>query len=156
MNYLTCITLLIALICVGCKPKSTSSQSTDPDQAKPYLGLVEVIFINAQSEEPMPHNSIKNATLIRYAHESKDPEVDIKRWSGDKGSVHNYVELESRDVLFSDHPGMKMLIRTGIYQIKHNSVTGTPPSGYYGESAFFEIKAGDEPIEVKIVLYPAI
>lgn len=42
-----------------------------------------------------------------------------------------------------------------VSQLKHNSAYGQPPSGFYGKSIFFEVKAEDEIVEVQIPLYPA-
>lgn len=42
------------------------------------------------------------------------------------------------------------------YQFNHNSVYGQPPSGFYGESNFFEVKPGQENLEVQVPLNAAI
>ena len=155
-KYFLTILLLLGLVAFGCKPSTLTSNSKIPDQGKPYNGMVKLIFIDIRSEKPMPLDIINNVTLIRFAEEPQDPGVEIKRWEGDTSGQYKYVELERRDIVSSDLSNGTMLLETGIYQIKHNSVFGQPPSGYYGNSQFFEIKVGDKLREIRIVIYPAI
>ena len=82
----------------------------------------------------------------------------MKRWIGDKVNPYKYVEKTRQKLKAKDFQKGTLSLPKGIYQLKHNSVSGTRgmTSGYYGESNFFEIKSGDEFIEVEVFLYPAI
>jgi len=72
------------------------------------------------------------------------------------GVLTFFVEIEERKIDLKDLHGGFITLEPGIYLIKHNSAGGQPPSGYYGQSSFFEIKKKDEMIEVRVELYPAI
>jgi hypothetical protein len=153
---LICMVMIFSLINFGCKPGSFSQKSKNPDMGKPYTGLVKLSFVHVQSKEYIPFNYINTVTLIHFKRESQDKGVEIKRWTGDKIGQYKYVELDRRELKLSDFVEGKIILESGIYQIKHNSVYGQPPSGYYGKSDYFEIKAGDDLIKVKITLNPAI
>jgi len=118
--------------------------------------LVKPIFMVIGFEKPMPLDNISTVTLIRYEKQPQDEGVTIKRWAGDTSGQYKYVEKEKRTLNLRDFPGGLIPLETGIYQFNHNSVYGQPPSGFYGESSFFEIKAGEETIDVQIPLNPAI
>jgi len=150
------ICMVFSLINFGCKPDTFSKKSKNPDMGKPFTGLVKLSFFHAQSKEYIPVNYINTVTLIRFKRESQDRGVEIKRWAGDKIGQYKYVELDCRELKLSDFVEGKIILESGIYQIKHNSVYGQPPSGYYGKSDYFEIKAGDDLFKVKITLNPAI
>ena len=153
INYSILLFISVGLIISSCGPKGCSEPEVD---VKPYFGTVKLIFEDYQSKESMPYDYVNKVTLIRYAQESQDPGVEVKRWPGDDSGKYKYVELESREIDLKEYPSETLLLKTGTYQIKHNSVIGTPPSGYYGESEFFEIKVGDKLKEIKVVLFAAI
>ena len=123
--------------------------------------LIKPIFINISNQEVMPFDRILSATLLRYDKLPQNKGVTVKRWAGDTSGKYKYVEKEKRTLTLSDFPGGLIPLEPGIYQIQHNSVRGEPPSGFYGKSnsrrtRIFEVTAGDEIIEVRIPLYPAI
>jgi len=118
--------------------------------------LVKPAFFDAGHETPMSLDEIRSVTLIRYKHQKQDEGVTMKRWAGDTSGQYKYVVKEKRELKLSDFPEGVITIEPGIYQFKHNSVTGRPPSGFYGESNFFEIKPGEETLDVQIPLYMAI
>lgn len=155
-NYCLLIILLIGIASLGCKPTTRTSNTNNPDQAKPYSGMVKLVFVDIQSEKAMPFDVVNWVTLVRFERRPQDAGVEIKRWPGDTSGQYKYVELERRTIDLSEYTNGQMLIETGMYQIKHNSVSGMPPSGYYGDSEFFEIEVGDKLKEIRIVLYPAI
>lgn len=118
--------------------------------------LVKPAFFDAGHETPMSLDEIRSVTLIRYKRQKQDEGVTMKRWAGDTSGQYKYVVKEKRELKLSDFPEGVIPLEPGIYQFKHNSVTGRPPSGFYGESNFFEIKPGEETLDVQIQLYMAI
>ncbi len=118
--------------------------------------LIKPIFIDVSNQAVMPFDHVRSITLIRYEKQPQDKGVTIKRWPGDTGSRYKYVEKEKQKLKLNDLQGGLILLEPGIYEFKHNSVSGQPPSGFYGKSNFFEIKPEDEIIEVRISLHPAI
>ena len=118
--------------------------------------LIKPIFINISNQAVMPFDCVRSMTLLRYENQPQDEGVTVKRWAGDTGSQYTYVEKEKQTLKLSDLQEGLIPLESGMYKFKHNSVRGQPPSGFYGKSNFFEIKAGDEIIEVGIPLYPAI
>ena len=121
-----------------------------------YGCLIKPIFLNVSNQETISFEYLRSITLIRYERRKQDEGVVIKRWAGDTSGQYKDVEKERRDLKSSDFSGGLILLEPGIYQFKHNSVSGKPPSGFYGESNFFEIKMGEEIMDVEILLYPAI
>lgn len=115
-----------------------------------------IFFILPWETESKPNDDINSVTLIRYEKQPQDEGVTMKRWAGDTSDQYKYVVKEKRELKLSDFPERVIPLEPGLYQFKHNSVTGRPPSGFYGESNFFEIKAGEEIIDVQILLNPAI
>lgn len=118
--------------------------------------LVKPVFIHARKKEPIPLDHVGSVTLIRYERKKQDEGVTIKRWAGDTSGQYKYVKKEERRLNLKDFPEGLIPLEPGIYQFNHNSVHGQPPSGFYGKSNFFEIKPGEETIDVQIPLYPAI
>ena len=80
----------------------------------------------------------------------------MKSYSGDTSMQYKYVEIEKRTLQSSDLRAGVLSLSPGLYQFKHNSVTGKPTSGYYGKSKVFEVKPSEEVIKVKILVTPAI
>ena len=118
--------------------------------------LVKPGFIHAWNREPIPLDHIGSVTLIRYERKKQDEGVTVKRWAGDTSGQYKYVEKEKRKLNLSDFPKGLIPLEPGLYRFEHNSVYGQPPSGFYGESSLFEIKPGEETVDVQIPLYPAI
>lgn len=129
---------------------------SDYAMCRPQTGPVLMLFVHAWNKDPIPFDHIRSVTLIRYERQEQDEGVSIKRWAGDTSSRYKYVEKEKRKLNLNDFPKGLISLEPGIYQFKHNSVYGQPPVGYYGKSNFFEIKAGEETIDVQILLTPAI
>lgn len=118
---------------------------------------VRPIFLNAgRDNEPLPLEQFIPVTLIRYDRQPKDEGVVIRRWTGDTSGNFKYVPEEERKLGLQDFTEDGIDLEPGIYQFKHNSVSGMPPAGFYGESRFFEIKPGQETLDVPVHLYPAI
>lgn len=118
--------------------------------------LVKPIFFNVSDQSVMPFDHVGSVTLIRYERKQQDEGVSVKRWAGDTSGRYQYVEKEKRELKLSDFPERVIPLEPGFYQFKHNSVTERPLSGFYGESNFFEIKPGEETLDVQIQLYTAI
>jgi len=119
--------------------------------------LVKLIFfILPWKKGSKPNDDINSVTLIRYDKQPQDEGVTMKRWAGDTSGQYKYVVKEKRELKISDFPERVIPLEPGLYQFKHNSVTGRPPSGFYGKSNFFEIKPGEETLDVQIPLYMAI
>lgn len=117
---------------------------------------VKPVFVQVSGEEPMPLDHVNSAILIRYERQPQNKGVEIKRWPGDTSGQHKYVEKETRKLKLSDFPDGVISLEPGFYRFRHNSVSGQPPSGFHGESPVFEIKPGQEAIEVRVPLNPAI
>ncbi len=115
-----------------------------------------IFFMLPWKKESKPNDDINSVTLIRYDKQPQDEGVTMKRWAGDTSGQYKYVVKEKRELKISDFPEGVIPLEPGLYQFKHNSVTGRPPSGFYGESNFFEIKPGEETLDVQIPLYMAI
>ena len=119
--------------------------------------LVKLIFfILPWKKGSKPNDDINSVTLIRYDKQPQDEGVTMKRWAGDTSGQYKYVVKEKRELKLSDLAKGLIPIEPGIYQFNHNSVYGQPPSGFYGESHFFEIKPGHKSLEVQILLNAAI
>jgi len=118
--------------------------------------LVKPIFFNVSDQSVMPFDHVGSVALIHYERQKQDEGATIKRWAGDTSGQYKYVEKEKRKLKLSDFPGGVIPLEPGIYQFKHNSVRGKPPSGFYGMSNFFEIRLGEETVDVQIPLNPAI
>ena len=118
--------------------------------------LVKPIFFNVSEQSVMPFDHIGSVVLIHYERQKQDKGVVVKSWAGDARREYKYVVKEKRELKLSDFPERVIPLEPGLYQFKHNSVTERPPSGFYGESNFFEIKPGEENLDVQIQLYMAI
>ena len=133
-----------------CSGKGVSSVMENRCLVKP------IFFILPWKKESKPNDDINSVTLIRYDKQPQDEGVTIKRWAGDTSGQYKYVVKEKRELKLSDFPERVIPLEPGLYQFKHNSVTGRPPSGFYGKSNFFQIKPGEETLDVQIPLYMAI
>jgi hypothetical protein len=119
-------------------------------------GIVKPIFQVAGVDAPASLEDLGSVTLIRYEKRPQDEGVVVKRWAGDVSGDFKHVEFNRRELNAADLPEGLLSLQPGFYQFKHNSVSGQPPSGFYGESPVFEIRTGDQPIEVEVQLHPAI
>ena len=147
---------LICIFCFACKITPHSFNNQNPDQKKPFMSLIKMNFINIATNKPINFKYIQKATLIRYSKEPQEQGVTIKRWAGDTSGKYKYLEQNKRVLTLADYVEGNILLKTGIYQIKHNSISGQPPSGYYGKNHFFEIKVEETLPEIKILLSSAI
>ncbi|MBT8220210.1 MAG: hypothetical protein KJP00_10305 [Bacteroidia bacterium] len=148
--------LLSSFIAIGCNPKSVIKDNTKGNVDTAEYCSVRLNFVDVQYDRPIPFEHVISATLIQFSREPQDPGVEIKRWPGDTAGEYKYVELERTDLKLSEYKDGTILLTPGLYQIDHNSVSGQPPSGYYGKSRMFEIKDCNDIEDVEIVLYPAI
>ena len=117
---------------------------------------VKPLFMDAGRDGSFPAGYIQTVTLIRYERQPQDEGVVMKRWAGDTSGNTKTVEIESQKLKLSDYPDGLIPLEPGLYQFKHSSVSGMPPSGYYGQSRFFEIKPGQKPLEIQVLLNAAI
>ena len=115
-----------------------------------------IFFIRPWKNEPIPLDHIRSVTLTRYERQEQNEGVSVKRWAGDTSGQYKFVEKEKRRLKLGDFPDGVIPLEPGLYQFNHNSVNGQPPSGFYGKSSFFEIKAGEETVDIQIPLNPAI
>lgn len=129
----------------------------DVEQVVQNMCLVRpIFFIRPWKRESTALDYISSVILIRYEQQPQDEGVVMKRWAGDTSDQYKYVEKEKRKLKLSDFTEGLIPLEPGIYQFNHNSVYGQPPSGFYGKSSLFEIKAGEETLDVQIPLFPAI
>lgn len=119
-------------------------------------GKVKLSLIQVGHEATLPLDAISSVTLLRYTREAQDEGAGSQRWPGDTSGQYTYTEIGQWDVLLSGFPGGLMPLESGIYQFKHNSVSGQPPSGFYGHSDYFEVKAQEDVMLVQIQLNAAI
>jgi hypothetical protein len=119
-------------------------------------GIVKPIFHVAGADAPTALEDLGSVTLIRYEKKPQDEGIVVKRWTGDTSGEFKQVELNRRELNAADLPEGILSLQPGFYQFKHNSVSGKPPSGFYGESPVFEVRPENEPVEIHIQLYPAI
>ncbi|MCF7973890.1 MAG: hypothetical protein K9N55_08750 [Phycisphaerae bacterium] len=103
----------------------------------------------------IPLDAIRAVTLVRVTRETQEQGATSQRWPGDTSGQSRYVEAETWTVQLKDFPDGQIPLEPGMYQFKHNSVAGHPPSGFYGNSDFFEIKVG-QAIVVEMTLNAAI
>ncbi len=120
--------------------------------------MVKPILVDTHFQTIIPLKHVSTLTLIRYKKQPQDKGVTMKRWAGDTSGEYKYVETERRDLKFSDLVGGFLSLEPGFYQFKYNSVRGTNgmTSGYYGRSGLFELKSGEDLIEVRVFLHAAI
>lgn len=117
---------------------------------------VKPLFRDAGNGGPMPAEHIDAVTLIRYEKRPQDKGVVVKRWAGDTSGDFKYVEIDKRTLKPREFLGGCLQLEPGHYQFKHNSVSGQPPSGFYGQSEIFEVRPGPGPMEVQINLNAAL
>lgn len=117
---------------------------------------VKPLFRHAGSGGPMPAEHIRHVTLIRYEKLPQDEGVVMKRWAGDTGGDFKYVEIEKRTLGPTEFLEGRLQLEPGLYQFKHNSVSGKPPSGFYGQSDLFEVRPGAGLMEVQVNLNAAL
>ena len=154
LRCLLATTLLLGSAGLGCSTAHYDGEGPEPPaQAR---CLVKPIFLDASRRETTPLDHVRSVTLIQYERQEQDEGVVVKRWPGDTSGQYKYVEEEKRRLTLADFPDGLIPLEPGLYQFDHNSVSGQPPSGYYGKSDFFEINAGDETLDVEISLFPAI
>lgn len=119
-------------------------------------GIVRPVFHVVGADAPMSMEDLGSVTLIRYERREQSKGTTVQRWKGDTASRDQYVEIDRRELNSADLPEGILSLQSGVYQFKHNSVSGRPPSGYYGESPVFEIKPEQKAVEIHVQLYPAI
>ncbi|MCP4185461.1 MAG: hypothetical protein GY761_19480 [Hyphomicrobiales bacterium] len=119
---------------------------TDESYLSPVLYSEQVANV---SDENLPGYSL---VMLR---ENKGKKGVIKRWTGDANQVSKHEKVTTKPLGDNDFKNGAISVKPGWYQIRFNSVKGTPPSGYYGESAFVEVKKG-ELLVVPIMVFPAI
>ncbi len=112
--------------------------------------------MDVRNGKTLPLDYINFVTLIRYERKQQDEGVTIKRWAGDTSGQYKYVEIEKRKLKLSDFQEGGIPLAPGIYQLKHNSVYGQPPSGFYGQSNFFEVNTEKDIDNIQVLLNPAI
>lgn len=107
-------------------------------------------------EEAVTLDDLGSVTLVSYEKRPQEPGVQVQRWAGDPASQHQMVEIFRRELAAADLSDGLLSLPSGFYQFKHNSVSGQPPAGYYGESPIFEVGPAEEVIKVEVELFPAI
>lgn len=117
---------------------------------------VKPLFRDTGSGGPVPAEHIHAVTLIRYERLPQDEGVVMKRWAGDTSGDFKYVEIQKRTLKPTDVLGGCLRLEPGFYQFKHNSVSGQPPTGFYGQSEIFEVRPGAGLMEVQINLNAAL
>jgi hypothetical protein len=148
--------LLLIMIVSGCDKDRSPSKLVFIEPVGKDTGQVKLILIQAGDETIISPNTLRLVTLTRYAREAQEEGASSQRWPGDTSGQYRYVEQGLWEVRLSDFPGGLIPLEPGFYQFKHNSVTGQPPSGFYGNSDYFEIKAGEEVVLVQLELNAAI
>jgi len=119
-------------------------------------GIVKPVFQVAGTDTPMSLEDLGSVTLIRYERREQAKGVQIRRRKDDSASQYQHVELNRREMNSADLPEGILSLQPGFYQFKHNSVSGKPPTGFYGESPVFEVRPESKPVEIEVQLYPAI
>lgn len=119
-------------------------------------GIVKPVFQVSGADTSMSLDDLGSVTLIRYERREQAKGVQTRRWAGDTASQYQHVELNRREISSADIPEGILSLQPGFYQLRHNSVSGKPPTGFHGESRVFEIMSTEQPVEVHVLLYPAI
>ena len=119
-------------------------------------GIVKPVFQVVGERDSMKLEDLGSFTLVRYERREQPAGVEVRRWEGDAAGQYQYVEMDRRELTSADLPEGLLSLQPGCYQIKHLSASGEPPTGFYGESPVFEIKPDPEPVEIQVLLYPAI
>jgi len=119
-------------------------------------GLVKPVFRVVGTDSPASLVTLGSVTLIRYEKQPQPEGVAVKRWKGDTAGEFKYVELDRRELNAADMPEGILSLQPGFYRFKHNSVSGQPPTGFYGESPVFEVPSEGGPLEIQVQLFPAI
>lgn len=150
---LTC--LFMALAGLGCDEDRPPTQPVPWGTVAQDRGQVQLILTQMGDGATLSLESFASVTLTRYTREAQDEGVTSQRWPGDTSGQIKYIETGQWVVPLRDFPEGVMPLEPGFYQFKHNSVAGQPPSGFYGNSDYFEVKAGED-VAVKISLNAAI
>ncbi len=119
-------------------------------------GIVKPVFQVVGAAAPVSLESLGSVTLIRYEKKLQTEGVVMKRWGGDVSGDFKHVELNRRELNAADLPEGVLSLQPGFYQFRHHSVSGRPPTGFYGESPVFEVRPEKKIIEVRVQLFPAI
>ncbi len=140
-----CVVLLGLALIVGCDDqdrKDPTDGNTDQNSATLSAGIT-LQFIHADDGQVIPTDHITRLVLIRYSPRPSAPE-----------GVH-YDKVKERTLSSNDYPNGAIRLAPGYYRVKHNSVYGKPPSGYYGQSEIVAL-VPDQIREVTITLHAAI
>lgn len=151
--------ILLLFLGLSSVAHSMSGMPAEPVLMKPVAPQacsVKLLFFDQGNQQVIPIAQIQSIKLIPYQRQRQDKGFTIKRWLGDTASQYKYIAQEKQQLKLKDYSDGSILLQPGTYQIKHNSVSGHPPSGYYGHSSFFTIEPGQEIINVSVFLYPAI
>jgi hypothetical protein len=147
--------LLLVLGISGCDRDRTPAKSVFKEPAGRDTGSVKLILVQAGDSAPLSLEAFHSVTLTRYTQETQDGDATTQRWPGDTAGQVKRVVMWEQEVQLSDFPTGLLCLEPGVYRFRHNSVNGRPPSGFYGDSDFFEVRTG-QTVEVIMILYAAI
>ncbi len=159
----TCFFLGMGISCLALAPRpeswrnlATFDRANDGVTVISSRGIVKPVFQLVGEETPVPLEHLGSVTLIRYERRTAAEGTTVQRWEGDVAGQFQYVEIERRELNVADFTDGTLSLEPGWYRFKHLSVSGQPPTGYYGESGVFGIEPTEEIFEVVVSLFPAI
>lgn len=115
--------------------------------------IVDVLFTSSGPGVPKPLSAPGRLTLVRLERQPREPGTEVRTRAGAEPIRHELVEAERSEVTLP--PDARLRLEPGVYRLEHNSVSGSPPAGYYGKSQPFDAVAGTA-VRVTVGLTPAI
>ncbi len=104
--------------------------------------------------EDVSYFSTFTGTLIQLRNK-KTYKGEVKRWAGDTNHYSALEPFMEKKIKARHFTNGAIPVEPGQYQLRFNSVNGSPPAGFYGKSAILEVKRG-KLVVIPLALTPAI
>lgn len=116
-------------------------------------GYVAPLLFYGYGEDVLYRSSF-TGTIVQMK-ENKNRKGVVKRWVGDRNHYSSLAPVAEQRIKAWKFQDGALPVEPGLYKLRFNSVYGSPPSGFYGESAILEVDVGQIVI-FPIALTPAI
>lgn len=120
------------------------------------MGKIKLQLEQIATGDLIEISNFSTITLIHYRRIPVPVEKQTKRWEGDRSGQFKHIETKRETIDLSTVIDGIIYLKPGFYMLKLNTVSGRPPSGFYGQSDIYEVMSGDEHLTVTVTLAPAI